>query len=283
MTHEEHNFGGGAEHPDEQKISQMLSGLKRVEAPKDFDFHLKARIAKGRPQEVRPASLFPILKYTLPLAAFLFAGAGILFYNSYTGGLDRNMVAAPEQAPSDVIKAAVATPSAQPGNVDSAQNRRTEFSPKVPIPVKSVTQPRTEPGSNNILNPVRSRDFSTPVRSRDFPSRSVPEGNSALRTLGVAPPALNPKGMDLGPLGVVQALQRLDAEASFEGDRWRVKSVKANGIADQIGLKAGDELKAIDGKDVGEKTQFESPFSVRTIRVQRGDTTLDLNHATKPK
>lgn len=59
MSHENNNIGGRAEHPgsDEQKISQLLGGLKRVEAPPDFEFRLKAGSQMhGRPSEARRLS-----------------------------------------------------------------------------------------------------------------------------------------------------------------------------------------------------------------------------------
>jgi S1-C subfamily serine protease len=85
----------------------------------------------------------------------------------------------------------------------------------------------------------------------------------------------------LNPMGVDEALRLIDAEASFENNAWVVKSVRAKGIADQMGLKAGDTLKAIDGKPIGEKTEFQRSFSAGTIQVQRGDATVELGSANK--
>ncbi len=39
--------------PENDEIHRLLGTLKRVEAPKDFDFHVRARIAKSRPVEER--------------------------------------------------------------------------------------------------------------------------------------------------------------------------------------------------------------------------------------
>ena len=59
---------------DEQNVARLLLGLKRVDAPKDFDFHLKARIANATPAVLRPVRFFPVLKYGVPLALFLLIG-----------------------------------------------------------------------------------------------------------------------------------------------------------------------------------------------------------------
>ena len=47
MVNEQKN----TQEPEFEEIGRLIGGLKRVEAPKDFDFHVRARIAKGRPVE----------------------------------------------------------------------------------------------------------------------------------------------------------------------------------------------------------------------------------------
>ena len=55
-------------------VRSLLGGLKRVEAPGDFDFRVKARIASGRPAG-RPSSWLPALaKLSVPLAVLLLIG-----------------------------------------------------------------------------------------------------------------------------------------------------------------------------------------------------------------
>lgn len=274
MTHENNNIGGGSEHPgsDEQKISAMLTGLKRVEAPKDFDFHLKARIANARPTDYQRTRLFPILKYVMPLALFLVVGAGALVYSSYNAGLNVEVVEQPAST-SYPAPAATAEPLAPPSNILAPDDSRAlaSASPEVSSPRRNDNDSRA-PSNSKTINPGGgSRDFTA--------SRG---GNSANMALSVAPPPLTPKGMSsLNPMGVSEALRLFGAVASFENGAWVVKSVNANGIADQMGMKAGDKLKAIDGKPVGEKTEFQGAFRARTIQVQRGDTTVELGAASK--
>jgi hypothetical protein len=284
MTHENKNIGGRAEHPgsDEQKISQVLSTLKRVEAPKNFDFHLKARIANARPADYQKTSLFPILKYAMPLGLFLAVGAGMFLYSSYSTGLNTEMVGEPtgtsilNPAPVATTEPTVAQPNSFPPNDPSIV---ASASPEASGPQRNPDESRV--ASNPKMPSLGgSRDF------RDFalpPPIGVPPNNSADKTVGVAPPPRTPKGMSsLNPMGLSDALRMIDAEAEFENNTWVVKSVKANGIADQMGLKAGDKLKAIDGKPIGEKTEFQRSFSAGTIQVQRGDAIVELGGAKKP-
>ncbi|MEO7673391.1 MAG: hypothetical protein ABIU09_04855 [Pyrinomonadaceae bacterium] len=70
---------------DEQNVSRLLSNLKRVDAPKDFDFHLKARIANASPADYQTVRLFPVLKYAFPLALFLLIGGAFILNSSFSG------------------------------------------------------------------------------------------------------------------------------------------------------------------------------------------------------
>lgn len=272
MTHEEHNIGGGAEHPgsDEQKVSLMLSGLKRVEAPKDFDLHLKARIAKGRPEEIRPASFFPILKYALPLALVLFVSAGILLRSSYNTW----------EGPS-VVQTNTAQP---PLPVDTAGPSD---------PVNPVPAPSNLPGSDSRRTIDGTSDIATgsktPVGagSKDFTSGSgkptlLPKGGSADRTIGIDK-IRTPRGTGQKTYTAREGLAELGIEADFENGNWVVKSLKQNMAGDQIGVKQGDSVIALDGKPIDDKTKFEGRVSVTTIKVSRNGDTLDLDSKSKPK
>lgn len=274
MTHEEKNIGGGAEllGSDEQKVSQMLSGLKRVEAPKDFDFHLKARIAKGRPEEARPASLFPILKYALPLALFLFVAAGLILNSSYSewrGG-------------PTVVENGV-TPEARP----AANSVTTVQSPEAAAtPLSTFAQARPS-ADENVQIAASPKKPVTGGRSIDFPSspsRSLPPGGFTDRTGGTAsPPSLLPKGSQKDKYTAAEALKLLGIEANFANGGWNVRSVKTNEVADLIGVKVDDKLVAIDGKPIDDKTEFIGKVEATTIRVIRGGGTMDLNAKNKPK
>lgn len=278
MTHENNKIGGGAEHPgsDEQKISEMLIGLKRVEAPKDFDFHLKARIANGRPTEARPVSLFPILKYAMPLALFLFAGAGILLYSSFNEGTNQASVPSPtveESLPLPEINSAPAQPV---GEIAIANTQQTG--------VETPSQVRT---SNANMRDRRLAGGAKTVPaggSIDFTGRerSSSAGNSTTLTVRVAATPRNPTGINLNPTGVSEAFRKIDADAGFDGGVWKITAVRANGIAHQMGLKSGDELKAINGKPLSESSQIESEFIISTIQVRRGGETMELKLAGKP-
>ena len=44
-----------------------------------------------------------------------------------------------------------------------------------------------------------------------------------------------------------------------------------------MGVKAGDVLESVDGKEIDNKTEYkDGSFKVKTIRVKRGSTAVDL-------
>ena len=71
---------------DDEKLRQMLGGLKKVGAPKNFDFHLKARIANAKPEDFRKPLLLPWLRYVLPLCVIVLLAGFAIFNLSFSAG-----------------------------------------------------------------------------------------------------------------------------------------------------------------------------------------------------
>lgn len=282
MRHEEKNIGGGAENPgsDEQKISLMLAGLERVEAPKDFDFHLKARIANARPADYRQGGLFPILKYVMPLALFLVVGAGILVMS---------LGDAPQPAP--VAEAEeIRSPNAAMPDQAYRQPADTEPEPPVQNTTESIA-PSKQLAVERRAAPTGSRKVSV----RSLPQRDLPVAGSRDITGGSAtapqirPPEFRqntntssnsstvPSEMAPKPMSVRDALGSIGIEAELVDNKWKVRSVKSSTIAGQMGVKAGDLVESVDGKEIDNKTEYkDGSFKVKTIRVKRGSSAVDL-------
>src|SRR5882757_9958101 len=69
---------------EDEPVSKLLGGLKRVEAPNDFDFRVKARIAAGKPAD-RSASWLPAsVRYAVPLVLLVLVGGYIAFNAFYS-------------------------------------------------------------------------------------------------------------------------------------------------------------------------------------------------------
>ncbi len=277
MTHEEYKFGGssGQLDPEAMKIVEVLSGLERVEAPGDFDVRVRARIAQGRPAEVRPVSLFPFLKYVLPLVLFLFTGAGVLYFSSLSDGLEHDRVSVPDTAsPTSVAEMRPDEPPIGERPVSPVP----ATSPEIAVPVMPAVRRAAVPSAERVIEPPRSRsiDFSRPTIPA-IPSTSTD------RTLLITPPAITPPGVSLEPVDARAAFELLGVDAEFRNGEWTVRSVNETDVGKKIGIRPGDRLKAIDGKPILEGTKFNTGIGGSVISVQRDGRMIDLSLINQPK
>jgi hypothetical protein len=276
MSYEkEKNIAGETEmlSSDEQNVSRLLSNLKRVDAPKDFDFHLKARLANASPGDYRPVRLFPVLKYALPLALFLFVGAAFVLTNSYTG-VNVSVVEPPDAPVTSMSANSVQAqqtvvnnvPTRVPDNilVENPQANPREF---VAEQKKEPKSPRSKPGTRDL--PGGFYD-STGNRAKDPISAPVitNSNSNSVRNPGNPGPSI--------PLQFRQMLMSLGIDASDAGDKtWKVMRLTKDGIAERSGLQVGDMMEAIDDKPI--TPLYDGSFSVKSISVRRDDKLIKID------
>jgi len=246
-------------------VRSLLGELKRVEAPGDFDFRVKARIASGRPAE-RSASWLPAMaRVAVPLALLLVIG-GFFGYNALYP--TNNVAVAPVVETQSVLP----VPDRKP--VELAPAPSNDVVAKVNESKPVVTD------STVITKPTEKRIVAAGPANKLPGGGSVDRASRISTTIRPKDPDPNhvglPKGMD-GAAGVSarDILSRIGAGVDASG---KVGSVKQNSIADRSGLKAGDVVEAIDGQNVNEKTTFNS--TGKSVRIRRGGTSLqiDLKH-----
>ncbi len=68
---------------EQTRVWQMIDGLTRVDAPNDFNFRVKARIANAKPHNFQP-QFFPVLRYVLPLSVIGLILAFVVFNGIYS-------------------------------------------------------------------------------------------------------------------------------------------------------------------------------------------------------
>lgn len=249
---------------ESRKVAALLSALPRVEAPKDFEFRVRARIAEG----IAPrASLMPFLKIAAPLSLVLVVVAFLIFYS--TRPTQNEVVSVSEAIPS--------APSVGQSQAEAATTEPTAVSgPQIGEPIGGQTERETERSG-----PVRRRNNSAPA------NRS--QGGSVDRTLESAnmimPPGFesaNPGSRNLnanvGGTGVPvrDVLDTLGVSGDFLNGGWKVRSVAPNSLAQRAGVRSGDVIEAIDGQPLMESTSFRGRFSPKTLRIRRNDNTLTL-------
>ena len=259
---------------DEQNVSRLLSNLKRVDATKDFDFHLKARLANASPADYRPVRLFPILKYALPLAILLFVGAAFVLTNSYTG-VNVSVVESPDAPVTSMGANSVQEqqtvvnngPIRVPDNI-IVEHPKPDTRVLVAVETKEPKLPRSnipEVGNRN-----GGGSYVTTARNATDPISApvIADGNSnSVRNPGNPGPTI--------PLQFREMLMSLGIDASDAGDKtWKVMRLAKDGIAERSGLQVGDMMKAIDDKPI--TPLYDGSFSVKSISVRRDDKVIKI-------
>lgn len=274
------------------KLWLLMEEMPRVEAPNNFDFRVKARIAQGKPVESR-ASFFPALRYVLPVA-FVVLLIGFIAFNAnyFTGAnpiqtaaivpqtapvtnqipansfAESNPIATPETAPriAGTIAQSIENPNLKP----TSPRRETQFVvdrqvrrlPKVVV----RENPRDEEGGGS-----RDNAFTPP------PPPILPEG------FNTKPPTQNQPNANIGnqqnQLKDAQILEFIGIETVADRGGRKVKSVKSDSLADRSGVKVGDVVEAIDGKKVSEEPRTSNEG--KTLTVKRGAERIEIKLENK--
>jgi hypothetical protein len=239
---------------EDEKIRSLLGSMKRVGAPKDFDFRLKARFANAKPNSYQPQFL-PVLRYILPLSLVVVISAAVIFNSVYFADTRDGSMVAETHIPSSIKEnnlpdkpAATEQINAadfpQP-SVDIESASRNKISTKMPnaaapmTVARSVKKPKPE-----ILSRVNTSEVTGGSRTSASTSTRVitPPGipiNQALRT--------SPNSVNVKSLTAKDVLLQHGIEAVFENEGWKVKSVMQNSPAARSGIKVGDSIEAFAG------------------------------------
>lgn len=259
---------------DEQKIAHLLGSLKRVEAPKDFDLRLKAKIANAAPVTRPSWRLIPVLKYALP-SILIMAVAGMFLIRDTSVPVDVSTVA-DQPKPVETVPVPAANPVQPPVVVDQSTTLASVDTPE-----------RTElPSSRRIVRPATQPRISTEravIATAPTPRMSEDKALTGSNVI-ITPPNLNTKGTQEKPddfdtsaaIGIRQVLSALDIDANFDGAAWKVRSVKKGGFGERSDVRAGDAIIEIDGRKIEENTSYKGSVSAKTIKIRRGEKIVDI-------
>ena len=264
---------------DDERLREMCRTLKKVEAPKDFDFKLKARIANANPTDFQPRFGFAF-RYALPALLLIFVFA-LLAYNG--GFLSSN------------DKPFVVDSSTTPPNPALPQNSM----------VSSLSTPEPNPNANAAVlpaNPNSSKVLETEVDvsksqrtqiERNRKSKNDDSGRSEDKSWKKAPD-IRPKGFEqnivpqelqpdekTNPISVKDVLLINGINADFENGKWKVKSVTTNGVGEASGVKANDVIESIDDQPLAAETSFNKVVKGKTVTVTRNGEKLQIKLRVK--
>lgn len=247
---------------NEQKVSDLLGGLKRVDAPKNFEFRLKSRIANTTPEDMRPRRLIPVLGYAAPLVLVLLVGTYLVVTGVYT--VDTNSVADVEQ-PQPVANI---TETVLPNPAPFAEKEKPV--PDNELQAASRDQIMVADTERTAEAPKAPKKTS---RSSDQPGGSFDTGLASPKV--ILPKSLNPNAS--ARVSIREILSTIGIQAAFDGDSIKINSVVENNMAGRSGVEAGDVLESINGRPVTGTTMFDSPFTVTSIGVRREGKSMQIS------
>ncbi|MBS1793409.1 MAG: hypothetical protein JSS81_06120 [Acidobacteria bacterium] len=279
MSDENRNQETETPSADERRLRELFSSLKKVEAPKDFDLRLKARLANARAEDFRPrfgwALRFALPALAVVLALGLFVFSGRLTSNDATVASAGNSSPAAERPLPANFAASVPTPVETPETPDLKASLPTDQDSPKP-PEREVAQ---------------TRPAATPVRKikRDGADREAPlSEDKASKLTPVFQPNPAPKPVPTvevretpNPLTVRDVLSTIGIDAAFENGRWTVRSITANGVGESSGVRENDVVEAIDDEPLNGETVFYKTAAGRTLTVTRGGGKLKIRLRNK--
>lgn len=262
MGNEEQKFN------EDESVSRLLGGLKRIEAPNDFDFRLRARIAEGKPEGKTAPWLPAAVRYAVPLVLLLLVGGYFAF--NYYSNKNVGVPAVVEIGP--VASTPIPAPPSNETVVLPANNtdQRAEVKPfstgtkainTEPKKANSAPAPKAEgPGggsidqAGNAVNSIYPRGFDpTPKKSPDT------------------------KPFDRDPeIPVSDILTLIGIKPIFTRSGWRAEAIAAHSMAESSGIKAGDVIEAINDQPLTEKTVFGNKFDGKSLRVRRDGKSIQI-------
>lgn len=263
---------------DDEKLRRMCKGLKKINAPKNFDFHLKARIANANAEDFQTASLVPFLRYLLPFSVVVLLAAFVGF-NLLMTSKNETQIAQSTVAPQQIQQNPVVSPTASaissspanfsssPANFIAAEDKLTAAA-NIGKKISNADSPQNS-GIKKDTQP-KSKDSDNEIFSRESASRS----GKVITANGIQNPdnANSAKSAD----SIKQLFNFIGITAVFESAKWKVTSVDANNMAGRAGVKVGDLIEAIDGNKLGGSSAISGTVNVKTIEVVRNGKNISL-------
>lgn len=259
---------------DEAKVRRLCAGLKRVSAPKDFDFRLKARIAAFEPK--RSASpIFAFLRYAAPLGLVLvflgFIVSNNLFpvENTQVAPVKIDVVQIPPTDEIYISSAETPTPFIASNNGPTADSGIE--TPRT-VNINSTVSQSFSP-VNRISDKVLGNSKTEPIESNQGSSRDSASRQSTIitpQTFNVNRTVETPNTFNnSASFSVKSILWEIGIDANFAGNGWKIQAVRANSLAERAGLKANDFIEAIEGLNILKETIETNTISGRKLIIVR--------------
>lgn len=258
----------------QKQLWLMIDDFQPVAAPTDFDFHVKARIARAKPSDFQKPAFLPILRYVLPLSVVVLL-LGIFVFNL---GI---FSAATNDSP--IAQVETITPTIKnelPLNVSLAnqlafapsESNKTVAAPKVIGEGSLVPQDIPQSSKNDRNTKIETADllFNKSPKSKYKDEQGGGSRVSALTpVIPVLPVGINLNGNTANApkieapksLSDEQRLDFLGIKTAVENGKRMVKSLEKDKSGEISGVKVGDVIEKVSGN---------------TLTIQRGTENLEI-------
>ncbi len=268
---------------NDEKIRQILGSLEKVDAPGNFDFQLKSKIANTKSTRKK----LEFWRYFAIGAPSLACLALVAFF-----AFNRNIP--PPQ--NNVAEAK------EPQKIESlpVNNVKQPEVPSVEVAVQTTPETTNFKKESKIIEPKIVED--TVIAKADkpknvglenkkvLPKKPVVKDNFAGEITSAAtdiqkpilPKGLNGNSPNLKinetdtVFEIESLLNDLGIETTAENGKLKVKSVRKNSSAERSGIKNNDLIEAIDNQKIAPKETRKKSFDAKSINVTRDGKTLEL-------
>ena len=279
---------------EQTRLWQMIEKMKRVDAPNDFDFRVKARIANGKPADIQPRVFFPALRYILPLGLIVLILSVVVFNTAYFSGGTlpavadnispttdavqipaNNSVSAQEIPAINNIAQSFTNEKVFVGNLE--QEIKPEISETKEIRFAAVNSSRKMPVkfSNANLKEDENGGGSRDIAVRPPPPPLLPTEFSSNQSNENSPNRGNLMSADELNLSFI------GIETASEGGAKKVKAVTSGSVAERAGVKVGDVIEAIDGRRISSKPAGTQSVQGKKLTVRRGAEQIEIDLQSK--
>jgi membrane-associated protease RseP (regulator of RpoE activity) len=258
----EQDFNNSAE----EKISQLLFAMPRVEAPGDFGFGVKARIAEGKPSALRPMWLPAALKAGVPIGLVLAIGGYAGFTSLYVNDTSAPPRAAVETIRPGLVQAVPAAPV--PAPISSPEALAKDVGPIEATPFREVAVKRAAVKRPAVVrSTAENKDGSGSYEESQSDVRKLLTSKDPVTPVSETPVRGTPAGEILTKIGV---------NALFGEGGWKADSVSPNTAAAKAGVKAGDIIESVDGQDMTDLGSVAKPATGKKLKVKRDGKTVEI-------
>jgi hypothetical protein len=268
---------------NDEKLRGILGSLDKIDAPKDFDFQLKSKIANVKSTRGSQAFWRYFMIGVPSLACLLL----VTFF-----AFNRNTTKPPPYIVAEVKEPQITqTPVITVVKMPEGNNNEVAVKPLDEVQNAKKTLPDVEPkvAENKVLAKAENlKNISVENKKVLQKKPTVKESFSADSAVTEIPKPILPKGLNATNASNTQinqsdtvfeiesVLKDLGVETSEENGKLKVKTVKKNSLAERSGIKNDDVIDAVNNQKITPKETRKKAFDAKSINVIRDGKAIEL-------